>query len=104
MVKVPIELIAINLPGTAGSISRVTTLQPEILSLDKLEPPLKNFTLERAKTEGQRHHNILSEEAAQIFDDKIPVQQKVLLCPYCVCVFLSHDNIAHHLQKKVLDC
>ncbi|XP_071937656.1 sterol 3-beta-glucosyltransferase UGT80A2 isoform X2 [Coffea arabica] len=65
--------------GTAGSISRVTTLQPEILSLDKLEPPLNNFTLERAKTEGQRHHNILSEEAAQIFDDKIPVQQKLKL-------------------------
>ncbi|XP_071918779.1 sterol 3-beta-glucosyltransferase UGT80A2-like isoform X2 [Coffea arabica] len=65
--------------GTAGSISRVTTLQPEILSLDKLEPPLNNFTLDRAKTEGQRHHNILSEEAAQIFDDKIPVQQKLKL-------------------------
>ncbi|KAL3517775.1 hypothetical protein ACH5RR_020364 [Cinchona calisaya] len=62
-----------------GSFSRVNTLPPEILSLDKLEPPLNSVKLERAKTERPRHPNIFSEEAAQIFDDNIPVQQKLKL-------------------------
>ncbi|CAN1313573.1 hypothetical protein LINPERPRIM_LOCUS28997 [Linum perenne] len=42
-----------------------------------LEPTSSQLKLERAKTERQRPHNILAEEASQIFDDKIPVQQKI---------------------------
>ncbi|CAN1745197.1 hypothetical protein LINPERHAP1_LOCUS2366 [Linum perenne] len=45
-----------------------------------LEPTSSQLKLERAKTERQRPHNILAEEAAQIFDDKIPVQQKNSYC------------------------
>ncbi|KAM4077606.1 hypothetical protein ACJW30_12G151300 [Castanea mollissima] len=58
--------------------SEVNTLPVEILNVDKLESagPIK---LERSKTERQRHHNILAEEAAQIFDDSISVQQKLKL-------------------------
>lgn len=33
---------------------------------------------EKSKTQNQRHCNVLAKEAAQIFDNKIPVQQKVL--------------------------
>ncbi|CAN1131260.1 Sterol 3-beta-glucosyltransferase UGT80A2 [Linum perenne] len=44
-----------------------------------LEPTSSQLKLERSKTERQRPHNILAEEAAQIFDDKIPVQQKLKL-------------------------
>ncbi|KAF3963844.1 hypothetical protein CMV_011812 [Castanea mollissima] len=58
--------------------SEVNTLPVEILNVDKLESagPIK---LERSKTERHRHHNILAEEAAQIFDDSISVQQKLKL-------------------------
>ncbi|CAI9107474.1 OLC1v1006836C3 [Oldenlandia corymbosa var. corymbosa] len=65
--------------SAGGSFSRANTLPPEILNLEKSEPPVNNIRLERSKTERQRHRNILSEEAAQIFDDKIPVQQKLKL-------------------------
>ncbi|KAM4070248.1 hypothetical protein ACB094_12G150800 [Castanea mollissima] len=58
--------------------SEVNTLPVEILNVVKLESagPIK---LERSKTERHRHHNILAEEAAQIFDDSISVQQKLKL-------------------------
>lgn len=41
--------------------------------LDSSQPKL-----EKSKTEAQRHRNILAEEAAQIFDNTISAQQKVL--------------------------
>lgn len=49
-------------------------MPPEIMNSEKLELPLG---LERSKTERQSHKNVLAEEAAQIFDDRISVQQKV---------------------------
>ncbi|KAL6527737.1 hypothetical protein OROMI_029548 [Orobanche minor] len=55
---------------------RVHTLPPEILNPGKLELPAG---LERSKTERQRRNNILAEEAAQIFDDRISVQRKLQL-------------------------
>ncbi|XP_030933490.1 sterol 3-beta-glucosyltransferase UGT80A2 isoform X1 [Quercus lobata] len=60
------------------NLSEVNTLPIEILNVDKLESagPIK---LERSKTERHRHHNILAEEAAQIFDETISVQQKLKL-------------------------
>ncbi|XP_050205937.1 sterol 3-beta-glucosyltransferase UGT80A2 isoform X2 [Mercurialis annua] len=48
-------------------------------SASKLEPTPGELKLERSKTERQRPHNILAEEAAQIFDDNIPVQRKLKL-------------------------
>ncbi|XP_022844125.1 sterol 3-beta-glucosyltransferase UGT80A2-like isoform X3 [Olea europaea var. sylvestris] len=60
-----------------ASISRVNTMPPEILNSERLERPSSEVKLKRSKTEWQRHNNnILAEEAAQIFDDKISVQQK----------------------------
>jgi len=47
---------------------------------DKLESSSSKFRIERSKTERIRH--LSPEDAAQIFDNKIPVQEKV----YC-CVF-----------------
>ncbi|KMT05711.1 hypothetical protein BVRB_7g167190 [Beta vulgaris subsp. vulgaris] len=61
------------------SFSRVNTLPAEKLNSDKLEPDLINPKLERSKTERQHHKNILASEAAQIFDNKLPVQQKLKL-------------------------
>lgn len=55
----------------------MNTLPAEKLNSDKLEPDLINPKLERSKTERQHHKNILASEAAQIFDNKLPVQQKV---------------------------
>lgn len=70
------------LAGSRGaSFFRVNTVPPEILNSEKLDAPSE---LERSKTEKhlpnaekQRRNNILAEEAAQIFDDRISVQQKV---------------------------
>ncbi|KAK3032158.1 hypothetical protein RJ639_034983, partial [Escallonia herrerae] len=63
--------------GTGGgrSIPRMNTLPLEILSSEKCEP----LKLERSKTERQRHKNVRPDEAAQIFDDTISVQQKLKL-------------------------
>nr|XP_023922988.1 sterol 3-beta-glucosyltransferase UGT80A2 isoform X1 [Quercus suber]XP_023922989.1 sterol 3-beta-glucosyltransferase UGT80A2 isoform X2 [Quercus suber] len=64
--------------AASQNLSEVNTLPVEILNVDKLESagPIK---LERSKTERHRHHNILAEEAAQIFDETISVQQKLKL-------------------------
>ncbi|KAK6164268.1 hypothetical protein DH2020_001132 [Rehmannia glutinosa] len=66
--------------STSGNVgakfSRVNTTPPGILDSEKLKPPL---VLQRSKTERQRHNNILAEEAAQIFDNRISVQQKLQL-------------------------
>lgn len=53
---------------------RGNTRPPEILNSGKRELPAG---LERSNTERQRRNSILAEEAAQIFDDRISVQQKV---------------------------
>ena len=45
-------------------------------NIEKLDSSQRK--LEKSKTEAPRHRNILAEEAAQIFDNKIPAQQKVL--------------------------
>lgn len=45
-------------------------------NIEKLDSSLRK--LEIPKNEAQRHRNILAEEAAQIFDNNIPAQQKVL--------------------------
>ncbi|XP_058729336.1 sterol 3-beta-glucosyltransferase UGT80A2-like [Vicia villosa] len=67
--------------STSGIPSRglpkVTTLPVDISHGDKLESSPSNFKLERSKTERQRH--LRPEEAAQIFDDKCPVHEKLRL-------------------------
>lgn len=61
--------------GSAGAVfSRVNTMPPEILNSEKLEVP---EGLERSKTERERRTNVLAQEAAQIFDERISVQDKV---------------------------
>ncbi|CAK9162407.1 unnamed protein product [Ilex paraguariensis] len=63
--------------GTDGrNFSRINTLPPEILNSNEEEPPSSQIKLERAKTESHRPKHILAQEAAQIFDHKIPVQEK----------------------------
>lgn len=62
-------------PGILGKgLSKVTTL-PADISQDKSESSSSKFKMERSKTERQRH--LSPEDAAQIFDDKIPIQEKV---------------------------
>lgn len=58
-------------------LSKVTTLPTDILHGDKSEPSSSKFKMERSKTERQRH--LSPEDAAQIFDDKIPIQEKLKL-------------------------
>lgn len=74
------------------NLPRVNTLPPQLLNRDNAALPANNINFERSKTERQRH-NILSEEAAQIFDDKIPVQQKVSL-DVCFLSFHCHQRLA----------
>ncbi|KAL2957286.1 hypothetical protein AAZX31_18G137400 [Glycine max] len=57
-------------------LSKVTTL-PADISQDKSESSSSKFKMERSKTERQRH--LSPEDAAQIFDDKIPIQEKLKL-------------------------
>lgn len=76
-------------PGTAGlSFSRVNTVPREIF--DKSGPPSSPLKLGRSKTEWRRHNNIGAEEAAQIFDEKISVQQKLKLLNRITTV--KHDG------------
>lgn len=56
-----------NLPG-------VNSMRPEVLNEDSVIP----VEAERSN-ELQSHSNILPEEALQIFDDRIPVRQKVTI-------------------------
>ncbi|XAR61000.1 Sterol 3-beta-glucosyltransferase [Bertholletia excelsa] len=66
--------------GTVGSDTpRVNTLPVEISTSDTLKPPSSVLNLERPKTDRQKNINLFAEEAAQIFDDKVPVQQKLKL-------------------------
>lgn len=66
--------------GTAGkNVARVNTLPLEGLSSDIVEALDSQPTLERSKSERHRNNTILAEEAAQIFDNRIPVQQKLKL-------------------------
>lgn len=60
------------------NFSRVNTLPGKKIS-SELDPYLTPMKLERSKTERQRRTSILASEAAQIFDDKIPVDQKLKL-------------------------
>lgn len=50
-------------------------MPPEILN--SVEAPGEPSVLERSKTERQRH-NLLIEDAVQIFDNRISAQQKVI--------------------------
>ncbi|XP_057985076.1 sterol 3-beta-glucosyltransferase UGT80A2 isoform X1 [Hevea brasiliensis] len=66
--------------GIAGrSTSKLKTSQVEMPGANKLEPTSSELKLEKSKTERQRYHNILAEDAAQILDDKISVQQRLKL-------------------------
>lgn len=69
-----------NSSGNASrSFPRVNTLPVEFLNSEKFMPPSSQLKLERSKTEKQRHHNIRAEDAAQIFDDKLPIKEKLSL-------------------------
>ncbi|XP_028773067.1 sterol 3-beta-glucosyltransferase UGT80A2 [Neltuma alba] len=64
--------------GISGrGLCKVSTLPIGISHTDKLESNSSQSKLERSKTERQRH--LRPEDAAQIFDDKIPVQEKLKL-------------------------
>ncbi|KAG8389107.1 hypothetical protein BUALT_Bualt02G0194900 [Buddleja alternifolia] len=77
-----------NSSGSGGaSFSRVNTTPHEILNSEKLEP---RPVLGRSKTERQRHNNILAEEAAKIFDNRMPAQQKLKLLNRIATV--KHDG------------
>lgn len=66
--------------GTDGKIlPRTNTLPVVIVDNEKLGSTPSLLKLERSKTESHRPRNILAQEAAQIFDDKISVQQKLKL-------------------------
>ncbi|KAL5562065.1 hypothetical protein UlMin_031812 [Ulmus minor] len=79
-------------PGISGmSFQKTKTLPAEIANnLDKFESTSGLLKLERSKTERQRHPNIRAEEAAQIFDDKISVEQKLKLLTRITTV--KHDG------------
>ncbi|KAI4354434.1 hypothetical protein L6164_003295 [Bauhinia variegata] len=74
----PVDNGSTDSSGISGKeLSKVNTLPIEISHVDKLESGSSHFKLERSKTERQRH--LWPEDAAQIFDDKIPVQEKLKL-------------------------
>ncbi|XP_028958373.1 sterol 3-beta-glucosyltransferase UGT80A2 isoform X2 [Malus domestica] len=68
-----------GIPG--GSLSKGNTLPPAEISSnsERRESNSVPFKLERSKTDTTRHQNKLSKDAAKIFDDKIPVHQKLKL-------------------------
>ncbi|KAM7496198.1 hypothetical protein LguiA_020612 [Lonicera macranthoides] len=66
--------------GLPGQIfPRVSTLPPEILSSYKPDQFSSQLKLERSKTDRPRRNDLRPEEAAQFYDEKISVQQKLQL-------------------------
>ncbi|XP_044493676.1 sterol 3-beta-glucosyltransferase UGT80A2-like [Mangifera indica] len=66
--------------GNSGkSLPKVKSPQMELSSAEKQEQVSSPLKLERAKTESHRSRSILAEQAAQIFDNKISVKQKIKL-------------------------
>lgn len=72
------------------SIPRTNSYPAEVLSSKKLESTSSQLRLERAKTETHRPRAILAEQAAQIFDNNISVQQKVWIITNVHEAFSSH--------------
>lgn len=69
-----------NSSGNASrSFPRVNTLPVEFLNSEKFMPPSSELKLERSKTERLKNRNIRAEDAAQIFDDKLPIKEKLSL-------------------------
>lgn len=68
----------------------MNTMPVDISKIEKMESSSDYPKFDKAKTERQRRHNILAEEAAQIFDDKISAHQKVrfLMDRYLHIVFV----------------
>ncbi|KAM1791678.1 hypothetical protein ACFX12_035616 [Malus domestica] len=66
---------------SGGSLSKGNTLPPAEISSnsERRESNSVPVKLERSKTDTTRHQNKLSKDAAKIFDDKIPVHQKLKL-------------------------
>ncbi|XP_021907201.1 sterol 3-beta-glucosyltransferase UGT80A2 isoform X2 [Carica papaya] len=65
-------------PGDRN-VFRMNTMPVDISKIEKMESSSDYPKFDKAKTERQRRHNILAEEAAQIFDDKISAHQKLKL-------------------------
>ncbi|XP_031278287.1 sterol 3-beta-glucosyltransferase UGT80A2-like [Pistacia vera] len=66
--------------GNSGkSVPKIKTPQMELLSAEKHQQVSSPLKLERAKTESHRPRSVLAQQAAQIFDSKISVEQKIKL-------------------------
>lgn len=59
------------------NLPRANTLPLEKATIDKSDASSSQSNLERSKTERRRHNFLQADEAAQIFDDKIPDRKKV---------------------------
>lgn len=99
-------LIFLN-PGISGrGVHKVNTLPIEISDIEKYESTSGSdqFKLERSKTESRhRHYSFRSEEAAQIFDDKISVHQKVPSANHCVlfsCIISIYRPFTYFISKR----
>ncbi|KAI3506906.1 hypothetical protein L1887_21537 [Cichorium endivia] len=73
--KLPSEILTSHKLESPSSQLRLRKLTSELSTSNKLDSP----RLEKSKTERPRRSNILVEEASQIFDEKISVQQKLKL-------------------------
>ncbi|XP_071738119.1 sterol 3-beta-glucosyltransferase UGT80A2-like isoform X1 [Rutidosis leptorrhynchoides] len=68
-----------TLPLDISSSHKLETPSSEISSADKLDSPSSQLKLEKSKTEKPKRNNILVEEASQIFDQNLSVNQKLKL-------------------------
>ncbi|VFQ86297.1 unnamed protein product [Cuscuta campestris] len=74
------DAAATNISRTSGmEFHKANMKHAEISNPDKPKSPSGSPKLGRSKTERQRHHNICAEEAAKLFDNKLPVQKKLQL-------------------------
>ncbi|WCJ38130.1 Sterol 3-beta-glucosyltransferase UGT80A2 [Euphorbia peplus] len=65
--------------GASNSSAVGDRSTPKLSTFHAEMPASGELKLERSKTERPRHQNLLAGEAAQILDDRIPVQQKLKL-------------------------
>ncbi|KAB5527824.1 hypothetical protein DKX38_021671 [Salix brachista] len=72
-----VDIASVSYGISGGGTSNTSRVEKP--GVNKPELTSSWLKLERSKTEGQRHQNILAEEAAKIYDDKLPDQEKRIL-------------------------
>ncbi|KAJ0512463.1 putative sterol 3-beta-glucosyltransferase [Helianthus annuus] len=77
--KLPPEITSSHKSELSSGQHKLRKLASDISTSDNLDSPSSQHKLEKSKTERPRRNNVLAEDASQIFDRNMPVDQKLKL-------------------------